>query len=89
MRFAAEFDVLTESVVPGGDAEARKHFLALHFLCSFQVLDGFVDGFNQRAASGRGSLAEPSDAIARAATFSKSARPRICLICFSSNPSSR
>ena len=41
--------MLTESVFPRGDAEAHKHLLALHFLCSFQVLDGFVDGFNQRA----------------------------------------
>src|ERR1700676_4395466 len=49
IRFAAEFDVLTESVFPSGDAEAQKHFLTLHFLCSFQVFDGFVDGFYQRA----------------------------------------
>jgi hypothetical protein len=49
IRFAAEFDMLIESVFPCGDAEAQKHLLALHFLCSFQVLDGFVDGFNQGA----------------------------------------
>src|ERR1700680_4214313 len=49
MRFAAEFDVLIVSVLPCGDAEAREHLLTLHVLCSFQVLDGFVDGFNQRA----------------------------------------
>jgi hypothetical protein len=49
IRFAAEFDTLIESVFPCGDAEAQKHLLALHFLCSFQVLDGFVDGFNQGA----------------------------------------
>src|SRR2546421_2561836 len=30
--FATEFDVLAESVVRCGDAEARKHFLTLHFL---------------------------------------------------------
>ena len=41
--------MLAESVVRCGDAEARKHFLTLHFLGSFQVLDGFVDSFNQRA----------------------------------------
>ena len=37
---------------PAADAEAQKHLLTLHFLCSFQVLDGFVDGFNQRARPG-------------------------------------
>src|SRR6476646_6304437 len=40
--FATESDMLAESVVPCGDAEARKHFLILHFFGSFQVLDGFV-----------------------------------------------
>src|ERR1700676_3636098 len=52
MRFAAELDSLIESVFPRADAEAQKHLLTLHFLGSFQVLDGFVDGFNQRLRSG-------------------------------------
>src|ERR1700730_7143431 len=52
IRFVAEFDVLTESVFPRGNAEAQKHLLTLHFLCSFQVFDGFVDGFNQRTRPG-------------------------------------
>jgi len=41
--------VLTESVFPCCDAEADEHFFTFHFLCSFQVLDRFVDGFNQGA----------------------------------------
>src|ERR1700682_3880144 len=52
VRFAAELDSLLESVFPRADAEAQKHLLTLHFLGSFQVLDGFVDGFNQRLRSG-------------------------------------
>ena len=53
IRFAVEFDVLTESVVSRGDAEANEQLLTLHFLCSLQMLDGFVDGFNQRARPGK------------------------------------
>ena len=48
-----KFDWLTESIFPCGDAEAHKHLLTFHFLFSFQVVDGFVDGFNQRARPGQ------------------------------------
>src|SRR5918993_5560714 len=55
IRFAArapESDRLIESVLSGGDAEADKHFVTSHFLGTFQVLDGFVDGVNQAARLG-------------------------------------
>src|ERR1700677_1425832 len=51
IRFAADFDMLTESVVPRCNAESHKHLVTPHFLSSFQVLDGFFNGFNQPARS--------------------------------------
>ena len=47
----AEFGLLAKTVVPRGHVEARKHLFIFHFLCSFQVLDCFIDGFNQLARS--------------------------------------
>lgn len=45
--FAAQFVFFAESILSRADCESRKHILTLHFLVSFQVLNGFVDGFNQ------------------------------------------
>ncbi len=44
---AAEFEVLTEAVVAWGDSESVEEFFAFHFLFSFQMLERFVDGFDQ------------------------------------------
>ena len=48
-RFVTQFHMGAGSSLARGHFEARKHFFALHFLSSPQVLDGFVDRFNQRA----------------------------------------
>ncbi|HUD46569.1 MAG TPA: hypothetical protein VMR33_07050 [Candidatus Baltobacteraceae bacterium] len=49
---AAVLKSLIEPVFSCANAETRKHLFTLHFLFSFQVLDSFVDGFNQLARPG-------------------------------------
>src|SRR5262249_47379602 len=51
-RRAVAVKPIIEPVFSCADAEAHKQFLTLHLLCSFQVADRFIDGFNQRAGSG-------------------------------------
>jgi hypothetical protein len=48
IRFAAEFDVLIESVFPAPTRKPANISSLFHLLCSFQVGDGFVDGLDQR-----------------------------------------
>jgi uncharacterized membrane protein len=45
--FAAQFDLFIKAIFSFADRETHKHFFTLHLFMSFQVLNGFVDGFDQ------------------------------------------
>jgi len=52
IRLASEFDWLIKPVFSRGDTKTQKHLFTRHLLRPFQVLDGFVDGFDQGARPG-------------------------------------